>query len=110
MTDASPKGSALDSAKERLLEMRNEVIAGVIREGPGRYQVAAIDTALAAIDEAPADAEPASRAVVSDDGKVIRLTLYVETGAVAAVELDPIRAITLAAELIDAALLRLNRE
>jgi hypothetical protein len=58
----------------------------------------------------PADAEPASRAVVSDDAKVIRLTLFAETGAVASVEVDPIRAIAVAAELIDAALPRLTRE
>jgi hypothetical protein len=46
--------------------------------------------------------------VVNDDGQTIRLTLYAETGAVAAVELDPIRAIALAGELIKSALPKLQ--
>ena len=49
--------------------------------------------------------EPATRAVVSDDGE-IRLTLYDDQGAVAVVKLSPLRAIALAGELIEAALLR----
>jgi hypothetical protein len=48
------------------------------------------------------------RAVVSDDGSTIRLTLYSEAGAVAATVLDPIRAIALAQRLITAALPRLS--
>ncbi|HEY1430111.1 MAG TPA: hypothetical protein VGF39_00530 [Stellaceae bacterium] len=47
--------------------------------------------------------------MVSDDGQTVRLTLHAETGAVAAVELDPIRAITLAGKLIGAAASRLSR-
>lgn len=46
--------------------------------------------------------------MASDDGQTMRLTLYVETGAVAAVELDPIHAITLAGKLIEAGLSRLR--
>jgi hypothetical protein len=75
--------------------MRNEEFVRLLRRGQ-LPRIAAIDAAIAALDEVPADAEPASRHVVSDDGKVIRLTLYTETGVVAAIELDPIRAITLA--------------
>jgi hypothetical protein len=56
----------------------------------------------------PAEAEPAVRAAVSDDGTRIGLTLYSEAGAVAAVELDPIRAATLAGRLLLAALPRLK--
>jgi hypothetical protein len=73
-------------------------------------RIAAIDAATAALDEVPADVEHTSRAVVGDDGKVIRLTLYAETGIVASVEVDPIRAIAVAAELIGAALPRLTGE
>jgi hypothetical protein len=89
--------------------MRNEEFVRLLQRGQ-MPRIAAIDAAIAALDEVPADAEPASRAVVSDDGKVIRLTLYGETGAVASVEIDPIRAIAVAAELIDAALPRLTGE
>jgi hypothetical protein len=67
-------------------------------------QIASIDARL---EETPAEWKPACRAVVADDGQTIRLTLYAETGAVAAVDLDPLRAIALAGELIDAALPKL---
>ena len=109
MTDAKPKGASLDAPRERLLRMRDEEFARVMRRGQ-LPRIAAIDAAIAALDEAPTEWEPASRAVVSDDSQTIRLTLYAETGVVAAVELDPIRAITLAGKLIDAALPRLNGE
>jgi hypothetical protein len=89
--------------------MRNDEFVRLLRRGQ-LPQIAAIDVAIAALDEVPADAEPASRAVVSDDGKVIRLILYAETGIVAFVEVDPIRAIAVAAELIGAALPRLTGE
>jgi hypothetical protein len=46
--------------------------------------------------------------VVNDNGHEIRLTLYGETGAVASVEVDPIRAIAIAEQLIQAALQRLS--
>jgi len=58
----------------------------------------------------PPSGSPLARAVVSDDGQTVRLTLYAETGAVAALELDSIRAITLVGKLIEAALPRLNEE
>jgi hypothetical protein len=52
--------------------------------------------------------EPAGRAVVSDDGETIRLTLYGDEGVGASMTLAPVRAIALAGELIAAALLRLS--
>jgi hypothetical protein len=93
----------IDTAKRFLLRMRDEELARMIGRG-GSPMIVAVNAALAALDEAPPEAEPASRAAVSDDGDTIRLTLYAETGAVAAMELDPIRAIMPAGELIDAAL------
>jgi hypothetical protein len=56
----------------------------------------------------PIDVKPAARAVVSDDGREIHLTLYAEAGADAAVVLDPVRAVALASRLIAAALPRLS--
>jgi hypothetical protein len=55
----------------------------------------------------PIESEVASRAVVSDDGREIRLTLYAEAGATAAIVLDPVLAVALAQRLIAAALPRL---
>jgi hypothetical protein len=99
----------IEVVKERLLAMSDEELARIIRHSASPT-IAAIDAALATLDEAPTAWEPASRAVVSDDGQTIRLTLYAEIGAVAAAELDPIRAITLAGKLIEAALPRLKNE
>jgi hypothetical protein len=70
--------------------------------------IAGINAALDALDGMPIAADVASRAVVSDDGREIRLTLYAEAGAVAAVVLDPVRAVALAQRLIAAALPRLS--
>jgi hypothetical protein len=47
--------------------------------------------------------EPATRAVISDDG-TIRLTLYAESGALATVPLSQHRALMLAMRLLEAAL------
>ncbi len=58
--------------------------------------------------EAPADMVAAGRAVVSDDGRLIRLTVYREARAVAAVTLAPRRVVALAGELIAAALPKLR--
>jgi hypothetical protein len=102
MTGPNP----LDAAKERLVEMRDEEIARMFRRGQ-LPQIAAINAVLAVLDEAPIEAKPASRAVVSDDGRETRLTLYAEEGAVASVVIDPIRGVTLAGELISAALPKL---
>jgi hypothetical protein len=65
--------------------------------------------ACEATAEAPADmVDETGRAVVSDDGREIRLTVYSEAGCVAAVALDPVRAVGLAAKLIEAAVPRLR--
>jgi hypothetical protein len=54
--------------------------------------IAGIAAALDALDRLPIEASPstgAARAVVGDDGRAIRLTLYAEAGVVASVALDP---------------------
>src|SRR5438270_12427189 len=53
-------------------------------------------------------AEAAARAVVSDDGSTIWLTAYGDDGAVVPVALQPVRAVALAGELIEAAVPKLN--
>ena len=60
------------------------------------------------LDYTKVEAAPACRAVVSDDGTEIRLTLYSDAGAVASVVLDTARAVALAGRLIEAALSRLS--
>jgi hypothetical protein len=97
----------IEAVRERLFAMRGEEIARILRQSPSPA-LAVITELLAALDELPAEAQPASRAVVSDGGQEIRLTLYGETGAVAAAPLDPVRAVALADELIRAALQRLS--
>ena len=52
--------------------------------------------------------ESAVRAVVSDDGETISLTVYTEAGDAVPVVLGPVRAVALAGELIEAAVPRLN--
>jgi hypothetical protein len=56
----------------------------------------------------PVEAEASARAVVSEDGREIRLTLYAEAGAAAAIVLDPVLAVALAQRLIAAAMPRLS--
>ena len=95
--------SAAVTAKERLLRLREREIKRLRAQGRlAHFDV--IDAAITALDKPPADVEPAGRAMVSDDGKIIRLTLYAEAGTVASVELSPVRAVALAGKLIDAAL------
>jgi hypothetical protein len=52
--------------------------------------------------------ESAARAVVSDDGSTISLTVYTEAGDAVPVALMPGRAVALAGELIQAAVPKLN--
>jgi len=99
----------VSAPRERLLRMRDEELARMMRRGQ-LPRIAAFEAALAALDEAPTEWEPASRAVVSDDGQAIRLTLYREDGKAASVELSPAAAVALAGRLIEAALPRLNGE
>ncbi|HKM73915.1 MAG TPA: hypothetical protein VJX94_28275 [Stellaceae bacterium] len=102
MTEVRPKGVSLNLERQQLLRRRSEALARLLRQGDVLL-IARLDAALAALEEAPAEWEPASRAVVSDDGQAVRLTLYAEIGAIAAMDLDPIRAIGLAGKLIDGA-------
>ena len=94
------------------MELRDDVLGRMVRKGavePGHLPIlAGIAAALGALDDIAILTEmEAARAVVSDDGRVIRLTLYRDADALAAVELSPERAIALARRLLDAARLRL---
>ena len=53
-------------------------------------------------------AEPAARAVVSDDGSTIWLTVYSESGEAVPVALAPVRAVAIAGDLIRAAVPKLD--
>src|SRR5205814_10661083 len=53
-------------------------------------------------------ADPAARAVVSDNGSTIWLTAYTAAGEAVPVALRPARAVALAGELIEAAVPKLN--
>jgi hypothetical protein len=80
-------------------------------EGGTLALLAGINAAIEACDLVPEESAnqlPATRAVISDGSAAIRLTLYAEAGAVAAVALDPSRAIGLAGKLIAAALPKLG--
>src|SRR5688500_17275718 len=66
-----------------------------------------VGAALAALDAtgdcSAASARTSERAVVSDDGRDIRLVSYIGGAAVASVEMDAVRAVRLAHDLLDAA-------
>jgi hypothetical protein len=109
MTDPSldPRGAL----RSRLEKLEGELIEKLAREEIGGGFLAMlgqVGAALDALDRMPAEAEPAVRAAVSDDGTRIRLSLYSEAGAEAAVTLTPIRAIGLSHRLIEAPLSRLS--
>ena len=71
--------------------------------------LAGINAVLGALEETmPIEVVAAARAVVADDGRQIRLTLYSKTGAVASVTLDPVRAVAFAGRLIEATLPQLS--
>jgi hypothetical protein len=57
---------------------------------------------------ANSDTRIAARAVIGDDGREIRLTLYREASAIGAVTLAPCRAVALAGELIPAGMPKLR--
>jgi hypothetical protein len=99
-----------DRLRERLIELRDGMLDRMLRKGavePGHLPlIAGASAALDALGTLSVEMG-ASRAVVSDDGREIRLTLYHEAEAVAAVLLSPERAIALAGRLLDAAGLRL---
>ena len=99
--------------------MRSQLVGtlGCLIDGGGLALLADVQGALAAIDAARPDChdvepierevEPAERVVVTDDGVTIRLSAYRGDTLAAEVELSPLRAITLAGELIAAAARRL---
>ncbi len=100
--------------RAHLIAMRAEPVNWLVRDGieGGTLALwaginAAIEATEAAV-EAPAVMVAAVRAVVSNDGRLIRLTVYREARAVAAVTLAPRRAVALAGELIAAALPKLR--
>jgi hypothetical protein len=103
---------ALVALRDRLAALRDDVLRQ-LAEGDG------IDggmlalfgntaAALDALDTMPAEVVSAERVVVADDGVTIKLVSYTEAGAVAAVALDPRRAVHLAGDLIAAASRRLR--
>src|ERR1700722_6813746 len=100
-------------ARHQLLDMRERLIGnlGERIEGGDLTLLAAVNGALAAIDAADrglADAEPMARAIVTSiPGRAIALALYGDDGRAAMAQFSPLRAIALAAKLIEAALPRL---
>jgi hypothetical protein len=64
--------------KKRLFPTRYKELARIIRRSASPT-IAAIDAALAARDEAPAEAEP-SLAVMTDGGVTIQLTKHTRPG------------------------------
>ena len=99
----------MSTPRERVLQMRDEELARMMRRGQ-LPRIAAINAVIAALDEEPTEWDSADRAVVSDDGTVIRLALYREDGKADSVELSPAAAVALAGRLLEAALPRLNGE
>ena len=91
--------------RDRLLGMRAVLLAGLEKQIDAGHLalLAGINAALLAADAQAVAAEDAARAIVADDGSAIRLVLYREDEAVAAVTVNPVRAIALAGDLIAAA-------
>jgi hypothetical protein len=104
----------LSAARAQLVDMRERLVGNLGKriEGGDLTLLAAVNGALSAIEAVDAvlpDAEQAARAVVSDvAGEMIALVLYRETEEVAQIALPPIRALALAAKLIQAAMPRLK--
>jgi hypothetical protein len=100
--------------RKQLLEMRERLVDGLSQqiEGGDLALLAAIHGAMSAIEAADRvlpDTQSAARVIVYDvPGEPIALALYRETEAVAQIALPPIRALGLAAKLIEAAMPRLT--
>jgi hypothetical protein len=100
--------------RQQLATMRERLVGnlGERINGGDLTLLAAVNGAMSAIeavDRVLPDAEQAARAIVSDvPGEMIALVLYRETEAVAQIALPPIRALALAARLIEAAMPRLR--
>lgn len=99
--------SALSALRGRLLDLRADLLAQLTAaehtDAGLLALVGNVSAALDALDTVPDDAAPAQRVVVVDDGHTISLALFTEAGRVAAVALDPVRAVQLANRLLDAA-------
>ena len=125
--------------RERLVAMRGELVARLVAEGPSGGTLALLadcEIALAALDKAQGSplmhesgdpvtttgnhpspnsarillAKSDVRAALLDDGaSELRLVIFDRAGALAAISLDPVRAVGLAGELIVAAHARLSR-
>ena len=96
--------------RSRLCGMRAELVERLARgiEGGDLALLGTVHGAISAVDAVPEDVADAARAVVSDDGKVIRLMFYAQDGAGCGLELDPAQAMALAGRLIEAASTRLR--
>jgi hypothetical protein len=96
--------------RDRLIELRAEMLDRMLRRGavePGHLPlIAGINAVLEVLDKIPIEVDRAERAVVSDDGRAIRPTLY-KAGAVATGEISPAHSVALAGRLLDAAGTRL---
>lgn len=99
------------SLRERLVEMRDDLIDRMARRGsiePGLLpQLGGIAAALRMLDQS---ADEATSVVVDDTDGLIKLIVYRDGAAIAAMELRPTAAIRLGGELLDAAGLRLADE
>jgi hypothetical protein len=107
----SPATGEVAALRARLVATHAELIEWMVRdgiEGGTLALLAGIGATLKALAAIPADIAPAARAIVSDGGGKIWLTLYGEAGAIATVTLASCRAVALAGELIAAALPRLR--
>jgi hypothetical protein len=102
-----------DALRARLVYIQAELVEMLARneiDGGMLALLGGVGAAVAAVDRMPdPKAAPATRAAVADDGQAIMLTLYDNTGHVAAAELDPLRTVALVGRLLEAALLRLRQ-
>lgn len=53
-----------------------------------------------ALDEVPADSPPLGRAVITDDGRAIVVSLYRSAGVIGALSLTPYQALSAAGDLL----------
>jgi hypothetical protein len=95
----------------RLCDMRAALVGKLEQriEGGMLALLGTVHGALSAVDAVPEEVTPVARAVVADDGEVIRLMFYAEDGAACGLELAPAHAVDLAARLGAAASARLVR-
>jgi hypothetical protein len=107
-TTSSPDAHAPHSAlRSDLVAMRTDLVERLAHDGinAGFLQLLAdVNAAIEALDAVPPeDAAPADRAVITDDGREIRLAVYTGPDRVASVTLSPRRALAIAGQMIAAA-------